>query len=97
LLDTSLSSRIYCFRADYVVSSEFNRGKIPAWLALETDWRGYRIHTLPWVVDVARVLGLLSIEDTLDDWIDYLQSLGLQAIVAIDSEEFFEDKFSSGC
>jgi hypothetical protein len=49
------------------------------------------------VVDVARVLGLLSIEDTLDDWINYLQSLGLKAIVAIDSEEFFEDKFSSGC
>ncbi|MEG3438909.1 hypothetical protein V0288_17410 [Pannus brasiliensis CCIBt3594] len=92
-----VSSRIYCFRADYVVSSAFNRQNLPAWLSLETDWRGYRIYTLPWVADVARVLGLLSIEDTIEDWIEYLQSLGLEAITPIDSEEFFEDKFSSGC
>ncbi len=95
--DRSVSSRIYCFRADYAVSSEFNREAVPAWLFLETDWRGYRIHTLPWVADVARVLGLLSIEDTIEDWTDYLQSLGLEAITPMDSEEFFEDKFSSGC
>jgi hypothetical protein len=97
LSDIHLFSQIYCFQANYVASSEFNRQTIPAWLSLETNWQGYRIHTVPWVADVARVLGLLSIEDTIEDWIDYLESLGLEAITPMDSEEFFEDKFSAGC
>jgi len=89
LLESQKPPRIYCFQADYLASQQFNPQEIPAWLSLEVNWQGYRIHTLPWVADVARVLGLLAIEDTPQGWQDYLESLGLAKIRLMDSEEFF--------
>lgn len=97
MLEIQKPPRIYCFQADYLGSQQFNPQEIPAWLSLEVNWQGYRIHTLPWVADVARVLGLLAIEDTSQGWQDYLESLGLAKIRLMDSEEFFEDKSLSGC
>ena len=97
MLESQKPPRIYCFQADYLASQQFNPQEIPAWLSLEVNWQGYRIHTLPWVADVARVLGLLAIEDTPQGWQDYLESLGLAKIRLMDSEEFFEDKSLSGC
>jgi hypothetical protein len=61
LLESQKPPQIYCFQADYLASQQFNPQEIPAWLSLEVNWQGYQIHTLPWVADVARVLGLLAI------------------------------------
>jgi hypothetical protein len=84
--------KIYCFRADYYRSKTFDEGQIPDWLTLEVNWQGYRISTVPWVADVARALGLINVEDTAEDWKKYLESLGLQQVMPICCEEFFEDK-----
>lgn len=84
--------QIYCFRANYHLSTDFDERTIPDWLSLEVDWQGYKISTVPWVADVARVLGLLSIEDRPDAWISYLESLGLKEVVPLCCEKLFEDK-----
>ncbi|MFP4006479.1 MAG: hypothetical protein ACLFV6_00530 [Spirulinaceae cyanobacterium] len=85
------SSRIYCFRANYEKSRAFNPNAVPEWLALGKDWQGYRISTLPWVADVAKVLGQLQVEDTPEGWRQYLESLGLQEVTVVACEDFFED------
>ena len=86
-------NQIYCFRADYDLSNDFDESKIPDWLSLDVNWQGYRISTVPWVADVARVLGLLSIEgDTPEAWMSYLESLGLRDVIQVTCEDLFEDK-----
>ncbi len=88
--------QMYCFRANYQLSDNFNPNAVPDWLHLESNWQGYRISTVPWIVDVARALGVFPIEDdTLDAWIKYLQSLGLKEITPVCCEEFFADKLFS--
>jgi hypothetical protein len=85
-------TKIYCFRANYQSSTSFNPSNIPDWLCLDANWQGYRISTLPWIADVARLLGILPLEEnTLEAWIAYLESLGLKEITPICCEEFFED------
>lgn len=84
--------KIYCFRADYYKSKTFDQSQVPEWLTLDVNWQGYRISTVPWVADVARILGLITIEDTTEDWKQYLESLGLKEVIPIGCEEFFEDK-----
>jgi len=86
-------SRIHCFRANYDLSTEFDRTKLPEWLSVDENWQGYSISTLPWIADVAKVLGLLHFEeDTPEAWIDYLESLGLRGIESVCCEVMFEDK-----
>lgn len=84
------NSPIYCFRANYE-RSNFNEREIPDWLQVATNWQGYRIWTVPWVADVARVLGILPAENSLEGWRMYLESLGLQEVTPVDCEDFFED------
>jgi hypothetical protein len=86
-------SRIHCFRANYKLSIDFNCNAIPDWLSLEENWQGYKISTVPWVADAARVLGILAIQDTPEEWIAHLESLGLKEITPIACEDFFEEKF----
>lgn len=85
-------SKIYCFRASYEFSTNFDASKIPDWLSLDVNWQGYRITTVPWIADVARLLDILAIEDAPEDWIAYLESLGFKEITRVCYEEFFEDK-----
>lgn len=80
---------MYCFRANY--DPNFDPNKVPAWLSIEENWRGYKITTLPWIADVARVLDLLPIDNTIEEWIKHLESLGLQEIESVCCEELFED------
>ncbi|WP_368665960.1 hypothetical protein [Aphanothece sacrum] len=54
------TGNIYCFQADYKASTNFDEHSIPDWLSLEINWQGYCISTVPWVADVARVLGILQ-------------------------------------
>jgi hypothetical protein len=86
-------NKIYCFRANYELSTKFEECLAPAWLSLETDSQGYKISTIPEVASVARVLGNLEIEeDTADEWIYYLESLGLKGVCQVACEEWFEDR-----
>ncbi|MGF1490165.1 MAG: hypothetical protein ACFBSE_24005 [Prochloraceae cyanobacterium] len=86
-------SQIYCFRADYDLSKEFDRTSVPDWLSIDVNWRGYKISTLPWIADVAKVLDLLPIEeDSPEAWIIYLESLGLRGIESVCCEVMFKDK-----
>jgi hypothetical protein len=84
-------SQIFCFRANYP-SKNFDENFSPDWLTVTTNWQGYRISTVPWIADVARILGLLDVEDTPEAWKTYLESLGLQDIKSLCCEEFFEDR-----
>jgi hypothetical protein len=86
---------IYCFYADNHLSKWFNLTQFPEWLSVETDWRGYRISTVPWVADVARILGILTVEDTLEAWLTYLEELGFQQVIPVCCEVFYEDKLYS--
>lgn len=86
------NSKIYCFRANYQLSSYFNESTVPDWLHLDMDWQGYKILTVPEVAEVARILGLLEIEDTPSEWISYLESLGLKGVTHVVDEEIFESK-----
>ncbi|WP_013324539.1 hypothetical protein [Gloeothece verrucosa] len=84
---------IYCFRANYKQSSTLNERQVPDWLCVDTNWQGYRIHTLPWIADVARALGLLPLEeDSPEAWIMYLESLGLKEVKQVGCEDFWEDR-----
>ena len=85
-------SLIYCFRADYSLSTYFDKDRVPDWLSLEVNWQGYRISTVPWVADVAKVLGILEVEDTPESWLSYLENLGFKQVFQVHCEEFFEDK-----
>ena len=84
------TGRIYCFQADYRASTHFDEHRVPDWLSLEVHWQGYCISTVPWVADVARVLGILPIDDTPEAWMGYLESLGLRGVTPVCYEDFFE-------
>ncbi|GAB4285212.1 MAG: hypothetical protein Fur0025_16630 [Oscillatoriaceae cyanobacterium] len=86
------TGKIYCFRASYELSTKFDPSRVPDWLCLEADWQGYKIYTLPWVADVARVLGALEIEDTPAEWISHLESLGLKEVCQVICDDLFEGK-----
>lgn len=87
----SKTSRIYCFIANYERSAEFDPQAVPEWLSLEANWQGYRISTVPWVAEVAKVLDILPLaEDTPEGWIAYLETLGLKEVTPIGCEDFFE-------
>ncbi len=86
------TGKIYCFRASYELSTKFNPSRVPDWLCLEADWQGYKIYTLPWVADVARVLGALEIEDHPDEWISHLESLGFTEVFPVICDDLFECK-----
>ncbi|MGC9503088.1 hypothetical protein [Baaleninema sp.] len=81
---------IFCFRAESV-RSNFDENQLPDWLEVRANWQGYRVATQPWVADVAREIGLLLADDTPDDWIRHLESLGLQEIRQISCQDYYED------
>ncbi|NJK28023.1 MAG: hypothetical protein HC925_05210 [Coleofasciculaceae cyanobacterium SM2_3_26] len=84
--------QILCFRANWRESADFDDSRVPDWLEVRSDWQGYTISTVPWVADVARIMGTLSADDTLEGWIEHLNSLGLRGIVPVDCEELWEDR-----
>ncbi|NJK37223.1 MAG: hypothetical protein HC835_18580 [Oscillatoriales cyanobacterium RM2_1_1] len=88
-------SRIYCFRADYGRSPNLHQADFPDWLKVATNWQGYRISTLPWIADVAQVLGILQVENTASGWQIYLENLGFQGVILIPCEDLFEDTLYS--
>ncbi|MCT7950435.1 hypothetical protein NG798_11595 [Ancylothrix sp. C2] len=82
---------IYCFRASYE-KSDFDRHSVPDWLTVEADWQGYKISTVPWVAEVAVVLGLLPVEESVESWRSYLESLGFREVMPVCCERMFKDK-----
>ncbi|RMG14687.1 MAG: hypothetical protein D6728_02145 [Cyanobacteria bacterium J055] len=84
--------KIYCFLASWERSTGFDDRRVPDWLELGVNWQGYRSSTVPWVADVARAIGLLPVEDTLDGWISHLESLGLQEVTPVSCEDFYQDR-----
>lgn len=86
------NGQIHCFRASYERSTNFNEQNLPCWLCLRADWQGYKLWTVPEVVDVARLLGALEIEDSPSEWISHLESLGLKDITPVCCEEMFESR-----
>jgi hypothetical protein len=86
---------IYCFYADYQISKPLKHTHYPDWLTVETNWQGYRITTVPWVADVARLLGILPIDDTQEGWQIYLEQLGFHKVTPVCCEVFYEDKLYS--
>ena len=84
------SHKIYCFRASYELSANFEQHSLPDWLSLKVDWQGYTLQTIPEVADVARILGILDIEDTPCAWVSHLESLGLKGVTQVFCEEMFE-------
>ncbi len=86
------SNQIFCFRASCHPSTPISPETMPDWLSVGTNWQGYRISTVPWVADVARIVGALQVEDTPESWIAHLESLGFREIVQVSCEDFFEDK-----
>ncbi|WP_107671036.1 hypothetical protein [Cyanothece sp. BG0011] len=91
----SKTGKIYCFHADYRASTQFDAHQVPDWLSLEVHWKGYCISTVPWVADVARVLGVLPVDDTPEAWMNYLQELGLKGVTQVCCEDFYEDRLYS--
>lgn len=87
--------KIYCFLASWERSTDFDDRHVPDWLELGANWQGYRISTVPWIADVARALGLLPVEDTLEGWIAHLESLGLQEVTPVSCEDFYQDRLYS--
>jgi hypothetical protein len=86
--------QIYYFRADWKLSHTFNKHQVPDWLSLEVNWQGYKISTIPWIAEVAQLLGILTLqEDTPESWIAYLESLGLRGITQVSYKDFFESRF----
>lgn len=86
------NSQIYCFRATWELSNKFDLNIFPDWLRVETDWQGYKISTVPWIADVAQVMGILNIGNTPYGWIFYLESLGFRNVKQVSCEDMFEDK-----
>ncbi|ERT06960.1 hypothetical protein M595_3109 [Lyngbya aestuarii BL J] len=84
-------SKIYCFRASYEASIDLDINNLPDWLSVAINWQGYRISTLPWIANVARLLGNLNIEDHPTSWKSYLESLGFRNVTPISCEDFHED------
>ncbi len=90
LLKMSNFGKIYCFRASYELSI-LDVNHLPDWLSVAVNWQGYRISTLPWVANVACLLGNLQVEDHPKAWKSYLESLGFQEVIPISCEDFYED------
>ena len=90
-----MNSQIYCFRASYELSTQFDESAVPEWLSVDVNWQGYRIYTIPWIADVARALGIIELENTPQGWISYLESLGLKDAIQVTCEDLFEDKLYS--
>jgi hypothetical protein len=84
-------NKIYCFRASYEASIDLDINNLPDWLSVAINWQGYRISTLPWIANVARLLGNLNIEDHPTSWKSYLESLGFRNVTPISCEDFHED------
>lgn len=91
----SNSGQIYCFRANWEPSHPIHEHTIPDWLRVGTNWQGYTIWTVPWIADVARIVGALEIEDSPDGWKFYLESLGFESVTQVFGEDLFEETLYS--
>lgn len=79
-----------CFRA----KGELDLQPIPDWLSVEfsfaaTEPRCYSIWVVPWIAEPAIVLGALEINNTVEEWITHLESLGFEDVVEVSCLEFF--------
>ena len=86
---------MYCFRANYEQSQDLDLNTLPDWVSVGTNWQGYRISTVPWIANVAQVLGTLNVENTSTGWQFYLESLGFREVTPIHCEDFYEDTLYS--
>lgn len=73
-----------CFRAN----GNVNLKAIPDWLAVEYNFAAnepyfYWIWVVPWIAEVAILLGTLELDGTVVGWITYLESLGFADIMQV--------------
>lgn len=79
-----------CFRAN----GKVNLKTIPQWLSVETTFdanepRFYSIWVVPWVAEVAIVLGTLEVDGTIECWITHLETLAFEDIVPVSCQTLF--------
>lgn len=79
-----------CFRAN----GNVNLQAIPEWLAVEDNFAAnepyfYYIWVVPWIAEVAIILGTLELDGSVEGWITYLKSLAFEDIVQVSCLELF--------
>ena len=67
---------------------------IPEWLSVEYSFDAqeshfYSVWVVPWIAEVALVLGTLELDGTVGGWIAHLESLGFEDVVQVSCFEFF--------
>lgn len=79
-----------CFKA----KGEPLENNIPDWLAVEFSFaanepRYYNIWVVPWIAEPALVLGTLELNESVEEWIAHLESLGFEDVVQVPCKEYF--------
>lgn len=79
-----------CFRAN----GKVNLNTVPQWLSVETTFdanepRFYSIWVVPWITEVAIVLGTLEVYGTAEGWIAHLESLAFEDVMPVSCHTFF--------
>lgn len=81
-----------CFRANGT-----NLKSIPEWLSFEYSFdaqepRFYSVWVVPWIAEVALVLGTIELDGSVAGWIAHLESLGFEDVVQVSCFEFFSPR-----
>lgn len=78
-----------CFRA--------NGTDLKARLSVEYSFgaqepRFYSVWVVPWIAEVALILGTLELDGSVAGWIAHLESLGFEDVVQVSCFEFFSPR-----
>jgi hypothetical protein len=70
---------------------------IPEWLSVEYSFdaqepRFYNVWIVPWIAEVALVLGTLELDESVAGWIAHLESVGFEDVVQVSCFEFFSPR-----
>ena len=80
-----------CFRANGT-----DLKAIPEWLSVEYSFdaqlRFYSVWVVPWISEVALVLGTLELDGSVAGWIAHLESVGFEDVVQVSCFEFFSPR-----
>lgn len=82
-----------CFRAN----GNVNLQALPDWLAVEYKFAAnepyfYYIWVVPWIAEVAILLGTLELDGSGESWIAYLKSFAFEDVVQVSCLELFSPR-----
>lgn len=82
-----------CFRAN----GKPDLDTIPEWLSVKYSFdalepRFYSVWVVPWIAEVALVLGTVELDGSVAEWITHLESLGFEDVVQVSCFEFFSPR-----